>query len=152
MATILTARELMIKIAEAQSVKASAAMKQHDAEEAERKALLEKMSHPSGLSDDEILERASIMINRAVENGQSQVQVFRFPHALCTDNGRAINQAEEGWEQTLIGVPKDIYAFWKRQLRSKGYHIRFEILDYPGGMPGDVGVFLSWASAAHADS
>jgi len=129
----------------AEGEKASAAMKKLSAAEAEKKALLDKVSRPSGLSDDEVLEKASIIINRAVENGLSAVQVYRFPHTLCTDNGRAINQAEEGWEKTLPGVPKEIYEFWKRQLRSRGYHIRYEIIDYPGGMPGDVGVILSWA-------
>jgi hypothetical protein len=145
MTGILSAQELRKKIAIAEGEKASAAMKKLDAAEAEKKALLDKMSRPSGLSDDEVLEKASIIINRAVENGLSAVQVYRFPHTLCTDNGRAINQAEEGWEKTLTGVPKEIYEFWKRQLRSRGYHIRYEIIDYPGGMPGDVGVILSWA-------
>ena len=145
MTGILSAQELRKKIAIAEGEKSSAAMKKLDAAEAEKKALLEKMSRPSGLSDDEVLEKASIIINRAVENGLSAVQVYRFPHTLCTDNGRAINQAEEGWEKTLTGVPKEIYEFWKRQLRSRGYHIRYEIIDYPGGMPGDVGVILSWA-------
>ena len=145
MTGILSAQELRKKIAIAEGEKASAAMKKLSAAEAEKKALLDKMSRPSGLSDDEVLEKASIIINRAVENGLSAVQVYRFPHTLCTDNGRAINQAEEGWEKTLTGVPKEIYEFWKRQLRSRGYHIRYEIIDYPGGMPGDVGVVLSWA-------
>ena len=76
------------------------------AAEAEKKELLDKMSRPSGLSDDEVLEKASIFINRAVERSQLPVQVYRFPHTLCTDNGRAINQAEEGWEKTLTGVPR----------------------------------------------
>jgi hypothetical protein len=44
-------------------------------------------------------------------------------------------------------VPKEIYEFWRRQFKPKGYHIRFEILDYPGGMPGDVGIALSWKTA-----
>jgi hypothetical protein len=145
MTGILSAQELRKKIAIAEGEKASAAMNKLTAAEAEKKALLEKMSRPSGLSDDEVLEKASIIINRAVENGLSAVQVYRFPHTLCTDNGRAINQAEEGWEKTLTGIPKEIYEFWKRQLRSRGYHIRYEIIDYPGGMPGDVGVVLSWA-------
>ena len=145
MTGILSAQELRKKIAIAEGEKASAAMKKLSAAEAEKNALLDKMSRPSGLSDDEVLEKASIIINRAVENGLSAVQVYRFPHTLCTDNGRAINQAEEGWEKTLTGVPKEIYEFWKRQLRSRGYHIRYEIIDYPGGMPGDVGVILSWA-------
>src|SRR5215475_7550504 len=145
MANIFNAQELRKKIAIAQGEKASAAMKARQAEEAEKEALLDKMRKPSGLSDDEIVEKASIIVNRAVENGLSSVQVYRFPHTLCTDNGRALNQAEEGWEKTLTGVPKEIYDFWQRQLKARGYHIRYEIIDYPGGMPGDVGIILSWA-------
>jgi hypothetical protein len=144
MTTILSAKELMTKIALAESEKASAALKAHAAAEAEKEALLDKMRRPSGLSDDEILEKAAIIVNRAVENGHSSVQVYRFPHTLCTDNGRAINQAEKGWEKTLTGAPREIYEFWKRQLEAKGYHLRCEIIDYPGGMPGDIGITLSW--------
>jgi hypothetical protein len=145
MAHILSAKELMVKIADAESAKASAALKAHAAAEAEKEALLDKMSRPSGLSDDEVIEKASIIVNRAVENGHSSVLVYRFPHTLCTDNGRAINQTEEGWEKTLTGVPREIYEFWQRQLKSKGYNLSYEIVDYPGGMPGDVGITLSWS-------
>jgi hypothetical protein len=145
MTNMFSAQELRKKIAIAQGEKASEAFKAKQAEEAEKEALLDKMRRPSGLSDDEIVERASAIVNRAVENGLTAVQVYRFPHTLCTDGGRAINQVEEGWEETLTGVPKEIYEFWKRQLRARGYHIRYEIIDYPGGMPGDVGIILSWA-------
>ena len=141
---LLTVKELQAKIAEAEGAKASAALKAMHAEEEEKRALLERLSKPSGLSDDEVMEKASIIINRAVENGQMSVQVFRFPHSLCSDNGRAINQAEAGWEKTLTGIPKEIYDFWTRQLQPRGYHIRYETLNYPGGMPGDIGIFLSW--------
>ena len=131
---LLTVKELQAKIAEAEGAKASAAQKAMHAEEEEKRALLERLSKPSGLSDDEVMEKASIIINRAVENGQMSVQVFRFPHLLCSDNGRAINQAEAGWEKTLTGIPKEIYDFWTRQLQPRGYHIRYETLNYPGGM------------------
>ena len=144
MTNIPTAKELQAKIAKVEGEKASKAMKAHEAAEAEKQALLDRLTHPSSLSDEEIMEKASIIINRAVENGMTSVQVFRFPNHVCTDNGRAINQVEEGWETTLTGVPKEIYDFWKRQLQPRGYHMRFEIIDYPGGMPGDVGIFLSW--------
>ena len=144
MTNILSAKELMAKIAKVEGEKASKAMKAHEAAEAEKQALLDRLSRPSGLSDDEVMEKAAIIVNRAVENGMTSVQVFRFPNHICTDNGRAINQVEDGWEQTLTGVPKEIYEFWKRQLKPRGYHIRYEIIDYPGGMPGDVGIFLSW--------
>ena len=144
MVQILSAKELMTKIAKVEGEKASKAMKAHEAAEAEKQALLDRLSRPSGLSDDEVMEKAAIIVNRAVENGMTSVQVFRFPNHICTDNGRAINQVEEGWETTLTGVPKEIFEFWKRQLKPRGYHIRYEIIDYPGGMPGDVGIFLSW--------
>jgi hypothetical protein len=144
MVQILSAKELMAKIAKVEGEKASKAMKAHEAAEAEKQALLDRLARPSGLSDDEVMEKAAIIVNRAVENGMTSVQVFRFPNHICTDNGRAINQVEDGWEQTLTGVPKEIFEFWKRQLKPRGYHIRYEIIDYPGGMPGDVGIFLSW--------
>ena len=144
MTNIPNAKELMAKIAQIEGEKASKAMKAHEAAEAEKQAMLDRLIRPSGLSDDEVMEKAAIIVNRAVEAGQTHVQVYTFPHTLCTDNGRAINQAETGWEQTLTGVPKEIYEFWKRQLQSRGYHIRCEILNYPGGMPGDIGMTLSW--------
>jgi hypothetical protein len=144
MVKLLSVKELQAKIAQAEAEKASLAMRHQQAEEAEKKALLDRLSKPSGLSDDEVAEKASIIINRAVENGLMAVQVFRFPHHLCTDDGRAINQAEPGWEKTLTGIPKEIYEFWKRRLQPAGYHIRYEVIDYPGGMPGDIGVTLSW--------
>jgi hypothetical protein len=105
-------------------------------------ALLGRLARPSGLSDGKIIEGGSHV--SFASGGMTSVQVFRFPNHVCTDNGRAINQVEDGWEQTLTGVPKEIYEFWKRQLKPRGYHIRYEIIDYPGGMPGDVGIFLSW--------
>ena len=144
MTNILSAKELMAKIAKVEGEKASKAMKAHEAAEAEKQAMLDRLARPSGLSDDEVMEKAAIIVNRAVENGMTSVQVFRFPNHICTDNGRAINQVEDGWENTLTGIPKEIYEFWQRQLKPRGYHMRFEIIDEPGGMPGDVGIFLSW--------
>lgn len=141
---ILSAKELQQKIALSEAAKASAALKAHEAAEKEKQEMLDHLMRPSGLSDDQVIEKASAIVNRAVENGLTSVQVFRFPHTICSDNGRAINQAEPGWENTLTGIPKEIYEFWKRQLQPRGYHIRYEVIDYPGGMPGDIGVFLSW--------
>jgi hypothetical protein len=141
---MFTAKELQAKIAAAQAAKASEALKHQQAEEAEKAALMERLSKPSGLSDEAVMAKASLIIGRAVENGLLSVQVFRFPNHLCTDNGRAINQREAGWETTLTGIPRELYEFWQRQLQPRGYLIRYEILDYPGGMPGDVVVTLSW--------
>ena len=144
MSKLPSAKDLQMKIAEIEGAKASAADRIPAAAEAEKEALLEKLRKPSGLSDDEVIEKAGIIVARAVEDGRTSVQVMRFPNHLCTDNGRAINQAEAGWEATLTGRPKELYDFWERRLKPLGYHLRYEIVDYPNGMPGDVGVTLSW--------
>ena len=113
--------------------------------EEDKKALLDELQKPSGLSDDEVIGRALKMIEGAVQNGRTEVLVYRFPNQLCTDRGRAINQQEPGWEGTLTGVPKEVYEFWQRHFRDKGYRLRVEIVDFPNGMPGDVGMTLVWA-------
>ena len=62
------------------------------------------LSKPSGISEQEALKRATEIIQRAVKNGLTEVEAFRFPNALCTDNGRAIDMMEPGWENTLTGL------------------------------------------------
>ena len=139
-----TAQEVMEKLALAEAEKASVAARKQAAAEAEKKELIDKLSKPSGVSDEEALKRVAIIVERAVANGLTEVQVYRFPNTLCTDRGRAINQQESGWEATLTGVPKEIYEFWDRQLRPLGYKLKVQIIDFPGGMPGDVGITLKW--------
>jgi hypothetical protein len=140
-----SAQQVMEKLALAEAEKASAAARKQADAEAEKKILLEKITKPSGVSDEEALRRVAAIIERAVSNGLTEVQVYRFPNALCTDRGRAINQQEPGWETTLTGLPKEMYQFWERQLRPRGYKIRVQIVDFPDGMPGDVGITLKWA-------
>ena len=101
-----TAQEVMEKLALAEAEKASEAARKHTAAEAEKKALLDKLTKPSGVSEEERLKRAAAIIERAVANGLTEVKVMRFPNALCTDHGRAINQQEPGWEKTLTGLPR----------------------------------------------
>src|SRR6201991_3410349 len=114
------------------------------AAESEKRALIERLSRPSGKSEEEKIALASTVIQRAVRNGLTEVQVYRFPNSLCTDRGRAINQQEPGWEKTLTGIPKEIYEFWDRRLRDLGYRLQVQIVDFSGGVPGDVGMTLKW--------
>lgn len=144
MVNLPSAKDLQMRIAQIEGEKASAAMKAHAAAEAEKKAFLDRISKPSGFSDEQILEKAGHIVERAVSNGLTSVQVFRFPNHLCTDDGRAIDQAEPGWEKTLTGYAKEIYDFWKRQLEPRGYHIKYEVIERKGGIRGDIGIFLSW--------
>ena len=139
-----SAKALMEKIALEEAEKASAAARAQAQAEAEKLALIERLSKPSGLSDDEVMQKAAAIIQGAAKNGLTEVQVYRFPNTLCTDRGRAINQQEPGWEKTLTGIPKEIYEFWDRRLRALGYKLRVQIVDFSGGVPGDVGMTLRW--------
>jgi hypothetical protein len=132
------------KMALVEAEKASEQMRKQAAVEAEKKALMDKLKGPSGVADDERLKRAAAIINRAVNNGLTEIEVGRFPNSLFTDRGRAINQQEAGWEETLTGLPKELFDFWKKHLQSKGYRLRYQIVDWPEGKPGDIGITLSW--------
>jgi hypothetical protein len=112
--------------------------------ESEKRALIERLTRPSGKSEEEKVQLASTIIQRAVRNGLTEVQVYRFPNSLCTDNGRAINQQEPGWEKTLTGIPKEIFQLWVDYLKPRGYRIGYQIIDYPGGVPGDIAITIAW--------
>jgi hypothetical protein len=133
------------KLALAEAEEASKQARQLAEAEAEKKAFLERIAKPSGISDEEAIRRGIKLIERAVANGKTEVQVHRFPNQLCTDKGRAINQQEPGWENTLTGVPKEIYELWAKYFRPRGYKLRVEIVDFPGGLPGDVAMTLKWS-------
>jgi hypothetical protein len=138
------AKEFAKRLADEEAEKATIAARKHAAAEAEKIALIDKMQRPSGLSDEEAIQRAIRIIENAVSGGRTEVQVYRFPNRLCTDRGRAINQGEPGWEETLTGVPKEIYQLWHRHFQQRGYKLRVQIIDFPDGMPGDIGMTLSW--------
>ena len=140
-----TAKELKQQIALKEAEKAKLAMRERSAADAEKEALIEKLSRPSGVSDEDRMERALAIIKRAANNGAMEVEVVRFPNSLCTDRGRAINQQEPGWESTLTGVPKELFEFWRTYLKSNGFKLRVRITDFPGGVPGDIGMSLSWS-------
>jgi hypothetical protein len=139
-----SAKALMEKIALAEAEKCSEEMRRRANEEAEKKALIKRLMQPSGLSDEQVMKKAAVIIERAANNGLTEVQVYRFPNSLCTDRGRAINQQEPGWEATLTGIPREIYGFWDRRLRPLGYRLRVQVVDFSNGVPGDIGVSLKW--------
>jgi hypothetical protein len=139
-----TAKEIQKQAALKEAEKADDDARRLAAAEAEKRALIDKLSKPSGLSEDEKVRLASTVIQRAVRNGLTEVQVYRFPNSLCTDRGRAINQMEPGWETTLTGMAKEIYQLWADYLKPRGYRIRYQIIDFSGGVPGDIAITLSW--------
>jgi DNA-binding TFAR19-related protein (PDSD5 family) len=96
----------------------------------------------------EIQPEAVDRINRAVriaaEQGHNQLEVLTFPCRFCSDGGRRINIADPEWPSTLEGFAQKAYQFFDKELRPLGYKLHAQIVSFPGGMPGDVGLFLKW--------
>jgi len=82
--------------------------------------------------------------HQAAAHGEKRFMLLRFPSQLCSDGGRAININEDDWPSTLRGEAAELYLRWEHDLRPQGFHLSAEILEFPGGMPGDIGLFLSW--------
>src|SRR5271157_2690791 len=139
-----SANEVMKKIALAEAEKAAESFRKHAQVEAEKNTEMARLTGPSGLSEEEKIQLAAKVIRRAIDSGRTEMLVYRFPNHLCADHGRAINQREPGWEKTLTGTPKEVYQLWYHYLRPRGYKIKFEIIDRPGGSPGDIGVTWVW--------
>src|SRR5438874_8162733 len=139
-----TAKSIQRQIALAEAEKAEQYVRLATAAEAEKRTLIEKLSKPSGLTEEEKVKLASTVIQRAVRNGLTEVQVYRFPNSLCIDKGRAIIQQEPGWEKTLTGIPKEIFQLWADYLKPREYRISYQVIDYPGGVPGDIAITIAW--------
>jgi hypothetical protein len=132
------------RMAEREAAKAAEELRHMREQEERQKAVMEEFHRPPDRTPEQLMQLITTLVDRAADQGQTEVQVYRFPNELCTDRGRAINNFEEGWEKTLTARPKLAYEFWHDRLRPLGFGLKAEILDYPGGMPGDVSLSLTW--------
>lgn len=113
-----------------------------EAHQAELKAFADKLMTYEITEEDK--QRALTKIRRAFENGEKEAMLIRFPSDLCEDQGRRINNRLDGWQETLPGVLKHVHEWWEKELAPGGFTFGARVLDYPGGMPGDIGLFIGW--------
>jgi hypothetical protein len=139
-----SAADLRRRMAEREAAKAAEEMRHMKEQEEKQKAVMEEFHKPSARTPEQLLELVMQLVNRAAERGQSEVQIYRFPNSMCSDGGRRINNSLLEWESTLEGRPKLGYEFWRDHLRPLGFGLKAEVLEYPGGMPGDIGFILTW--------
>lgn len=115
---------------------------------------------------DEMIQSGLDRVKRAFERGETELMIASFPSSFCSDDGRAIINAgatplnkpskEEAarqeevpdWLTTLPAGVHQVYDFWKDNLKQGGFKFAARIINYPGGKPGDVGVFFSWPKSA----
>lgn len=53
--------------------------------------------------------------------GSRRSRSMAFPSQYCTDHGRAINNFEEGWGDTLTGMARRVYDAYETHLKARGY-------------------------------
>ena len=102
-------------------------------------------------------------IKRAFDRGETEIMLSSFPSEFCTDEGRAINNADlpplvkptpeeaerlrnapPAWLATLPNGARIAYDYWKAHMQPNGFKFSARIIDYPDGKPGNVGLFISW--------
>lgn len=143
----MTAADLRGYMTEMQMARASKELGAMDSAEKARQELVKTLSAPLDLTAErlkEIAEQLMAKLRAAAQRGETELLVMRFPVALCSDRGRAINNADADWPETLTGRPRQAYELWRDRLQPGGYRLRAMIIEWPGGMPGDVGFYLTW--------
>ena len=145
--TFMSADDLRSYMTEMQMAKAMTSVDGMDRAEKARQDLTKRLAEPIDLTPErmkEILLPLKAKLRAAAERGQTELMVMRFPNAICTDHGRAINNADPSWPETLTGRPRQAYELWRDQFRDAGFKLSAMIIEWPGGLPGDVGFFLKW--------
>ena len=84
-------------------------------------------------------------MREVAEDGAHEYRLLRLPEDDTTDSGRAIREQEPGWPATLTGEAADLYRHWEQELHPHGFGITARVLDYAGGLPGDIGLFVTWS-------
>ncbi len=130
---------------------AEAARRRAEAEAAAASARAERIAYAQKVMAYRLTEedeaRALAKITRAFEAGEREAMLAHFPSSICEDGGRRINNHLVGWQDTLPGAFHDVYVWWERKLKSGGFGFSARVIDYPDGMPGEVGIFITWPEA-----
>ena len=103
-----------------------------------REAFMARDIHP------QVMERLNRAVRVAAEQGLKEIQVISFPASFCTDGGRRINNLLPDWPDSLEGFAKRAYDFYMKELQPLGYKLHAQVIDFPGGVPGEIALFLKW--------
>jgi hypothetical protein len=140
---IITADELRRMLERNAVERAEHAAKLHELE-AQKHTLFAAQFMNSDIGPEE-MERIRRVVMAAVRDGKAEALVYTFPSALCTDHGRAINNGDPAWPQTLQGQARRFFERWEAVGKPNGYRLSAMIINFPHDLPGEVGFFLSWA-------
>jgi len=136
----------------AEDLRAKALERHLAKQEEDRNSRLHKGEDHAKFAEDffqkHVSERERSLIRRvvlnAVNDGNMEALVYTFPSEFCTDGGRAINNHESQWPETLQGKAKEVYDLFVQVAQPQGYHLKAMVINFPGGIPGDIGFILNW--------
>ena len=58
---------------------------------------------------------------------------------------RAARQVEQpDWLLTMPAGIRTAHEYWKQHLKAGGFGFAARVISYPGGKPGDIGIFITW--------
>jgi hypothetical protein len=103
-----------------------------------REAFMSRDIHP------QVMDRLNKVIRIAAEQGHKEVRVITFPASFCNDGGRRINNMLPDWPDSLEGFARRAYEFYLKELRPLGYKLHAQVIDFPGGVPGEIALILKW--------
>jgi hypothetical protein len=142
----MSADALRMSILQKEMEKMDVERKAREAEEKRVAAFTSEFLHKH-VSEDEIA-MVRRLVQNAVKDGKMEAMVYSFPSDLCTDSGRAINNYDPNWPATLQGKAKEFFERYEKLARPQGYKLKAMVINFPGGVPGDIGLFLNWAPPA----
>lgn len=138
-----SAEDLRLRLLEKKLKEMEAKERLRETEKAEKAKFADEFLHKH-VTDAE-REAIGRIVENAINQGLYEAMVYSFPSALCTDKGRAINNSEPDWPETLQGKAKELYERYIAFAQPRGYRLKAMIINFPDDKPGDVGLFLNWA-------
>jgi hypothetical protein len=141
-----SAEALRMSVLQKEMEKVDTERKAREAEERKLAEFTQDFLH-NHVGENEIAMVRRLVMN-AVKDGKFEAMVYSFPSALCTDSGRAINNYDPRWPETLQGKAKELFESYEEIAKPRGYKLKAMVINFPGGIPGDIGFFLNWAPPA----
>jgi hypothetical protein len=140
--TLLRPQDLNEIISDAEMKKMDEERKRKERQKREQREL-----HDAFMARDihrEVMDRLNKAVRVAAEQGFKEVQIVTFPASYCNDGGRRINNMLPDWPDSLEGFARRAYDFYMKELRPLGYKLHAQVIDFPGGVPGEIALFLKW--------
>ena len=91
---VFSAVDLKRRMAEREAAKAAEELRHMQEQEERQKTVMAEFHKPPERTAEQLMQFVMQLVSHAAERGQSEVQVYRFPNALCSDRGRRINNSE----------------------------------------------------------